>query len=195
VYVLAGVLHILFHFGIHRIAAVRLFTLAAVVVLTCVLVFGESTRASLWSAISPLFTSNVNGLAARYARNGSLAPNIEYILAHPWTPVGVRYSEDLWFVDSGPVEHMLRGSLVLVVAVYFGLFRFLRENLRSLAHCLILLGVYFAFESGFSNLIYLRTLYLTPFIITFLNGVSRDRGSRGLSRERLSFSTQELVAA
>jgi hypothetical protein len=178
VYVIVGVLQVLVHFGVHRNVVVRLVTLALSACTACALVLNQEARGLIWSAIAPLFTSNINGLAARYTSVGTLATNIEYILDNPFRPVGVRYSQDLWFVDSGVVEYMLRGSLFLVAAIYVGLFLFLKKNLRLLAHCVLLYGVYIAFEVGFSNLIYLRTLYLMPFVIVFLNSGPEDKSIR-----------------
>jgi len=169
VYLGIGVIQVLLHFGAHRNLFLRLAGFVGALSLVWLLATSGDARAAVASLISPLLSSPANGFAARYASAGSLAPNFDYILANPLSPIGVRNSDLLWLGDSGPVEYMLRGSVFLLVGVYVGLYLFLKRNLRSAAHCALLYFVYLAFEIGFSTLIYLRTLYLLPFIVVFLN--------------------------
>jgi hypothetical protein len=188
--VIAGVLQVLIYFGIHHRAVLRACSAVLLLGIVGVLAASPESRDALWSATSPLFTSKVNGLAARYTSVGTLAANIDYIVDNPFTPVGLRYSDQLWFVDSGPVEYMLRGSVLLVAAIYTGFYLFLKTSLHSARHCVLLCLVYFAFEVGFGNLVYLRTLYLLPFIVTYANSLASPATSVDSDTEDL-----ELVAA
>ena len=170
-----AILQIVLHFGLHRRSAFRVGT--AVVMLAGAVYASQSptVEAAISAGLKEIVASRTNGLAARYTSQGTLAPNIDYILQNPLTPTGLRYSSDLWYVDSGPIEYVLRGSVILMLAIYVGLFLFLRDNLHSRASAHLLFGVYVAFEVGFSNLIYLRTLYLLPFIVIYCNALELRR--------------------
>ena len=64
-----------------------------------------------------------------------------------------------------------------------------------MSHCVLLYGIYMAFEVGFSNLTYLRTLYLTPFVITFLNAVTRSAEAPGVVACEWTAESAELPMA
>lgn len=115
-----------------------------------------------------------SGIQGRYSSTGVLAPNIEYISEHPFRPIGIGYSESLWYADSGPAELMLRGSLPLLVAVYGGFWLFLRNNCVSRATARVVFASYVAFEFGFGNLLYYRTLCFIPFVVVSLNHVDHQ---------------------
>jgi hypothetical protein len=121
-----------------------------------------------------ILTSPVNGFMGRFTDIGTLYSTVHYIQSHPFSPVGAGYRGDLMFGDSGPVEYYLRGSLLLLAAVYVGLFFFLRKNLVSLGHSRLLFLVILAFETGYSSMIHFRTLFLLPVLIIFLNDLSRE---------------------
>ena len=108
---------------------------------------------------------------------------INYLYDHPWSPIGftvgpsasiddVATSSHFFVGDSGPLEYLLRGSFPLLFFIYFGLYKFLMQNvmLRSYAWGLFLAIV--VFEAGFSVLSYPRTYYLLPFFVIYLNWVS-----------------------
>jgi hypothetical protein len=71
---------------------------------------------------------------------------------------------------------MLRGSIPLLVLIYFGLYRFLRHNLASRTHALTLFLVIIAFETGFTALSYFRTAYLLTFFVIYLRQLGPDFG-------------------
>lgn len=109
-----------------------------------------------------------SGFLGRYSPTGVLAGNIQYILENPFSPVGLRNSRQFWFMDSGIVEYMLRGSVFLVLAIYYSLFRFLRFHLPSRATYWLVFIIVFINELGFPYLKYFRFMYLFPFIIVYL---------------------------
>jgi len=121
-----------------------------------------------------ILTSPVNGFMGRFTEIGTLYSTVHYIQFHPLSPVGVGFRSDLMFGDSGPVEYFLRGSVVLLAAVYVGLFFFLRKNLVSRAHSRLLFLVILAFETGYSSLIHFRALFLLPVLVIYLNDLSRE---------------------
>jgi hypothetical protein len=119
-----------------------------------------------------------NGPLARYGRAGGSMPAVEYLFAYPLSPIGLTTPPSLAggsaaLGDSGPIEYLLRGSVPLLVLMYVGLYRFLRFNLASPSHALLLLVVIVGFETAFSLLVYIRTLYLLPFVIVYLNNIAK----------------------
>ncbi|HZR67190.1 MAG TPA: hypothetical protein VFA85_18770 [Terriglobales bacterium] len=127
-------------------------------------------------------TSDVNGFSGRFSELGTLYTTVKYIKDRPFSPVGIGYRSDLFFGDSGPVEYFLRGSVVLVVCMYGGLFFFLKRNLISKRHLLALFSAIFAFELGFSSLTYLRLICLLPVFVIYLNDLSRREISDAFER-------------
>lgn len=108
------------------------------------------------------------GFLGRYSTTGVLAGNLQYIWENPFSPVGLRNSQLFWFMDSGIVEYMLRGSVFLVLAIYYGLLRFLRFNLPLRTTCWLLFTIVLINELGFPYLKYFRFMYLLPFLIVYL---------------------------
>jgi len=118
-----------------------------------------------WELIT---ASDGSGLRARYAKGGQLDATITFLQNHPFRPVGLGFSDDLFYGDSGPIEYLLRGSIFLLFAMYVGFYLFLRNNLTNNRTANFIFVVYIAFEIGFSNLIYLRTICFLPFLIVYL---------------------------
>ncbi len=131
-----------------------------------------AAAAGLMDQLSAVMKSSENGLLGRYSAEGALAPNLSFIAQNPFSPIGLGFSDQLFFADSGPVDYLMRGSFPLLIAVYAGLFVFLRRNLWSSRHAWILFLVYLGFEIGYSNLRYPRTMLFLPFMVIFLNGVT-----------------------
>lgn len=131
-----------------------------------------TAAAGLLEQLSAVMKSSENGLLGRYSAEGALAPNLSFIAQHPFSPIGLGFSDQLFFADSGPVDYLMRGSFPLLIAVYAGLFVFLRRNLWSSRHAWILFLVYLGFEVGYSNLRYPRTMLFLPFMVIFLNGAA-----------------------
>lgn len=138
----------------------------------------------LWEAIFNLgvmgtFSSSGNGFLGRYDSHSLLSSTIDYIKEHPLHPIGLGYSENLFFTDSGPIIYWLRGSIFLVAAMYIGLLGVIMNNSRRAYLGLLLFCFFMLFELGYPNLIYMRTVYLVPFIIAYLNYLRkhRDEGS------------------
>ncbi len=119
----------------------------------------------------------VRGLFARYAAEGLLASNFAYLSESPLSPIGFTVTETLYLGDSGVVVNLLRGSVPLLVAVYLGLFMFLRFNLRDRRTALWLWCVVVLFEIGFTPLQYFRFVAFVPFMIVYLNSLGPPASS------------------
>lgn len=123
------------------------------------------------------FASQRNGFLARYGGNDSAIQNLRFLADHPFRPIGAGTSTALSMIgDSGPIEHLLRGSVPLAAAVYGGFWMFLRRNVASTLSRRLLFVMFMAFEFGFSNLVFFRTLYLLPFAVCCLNSMEGEPG-------------------
>ncbi len=121
-----------------------------------------------------LLDSDISGPLARYGPGADLRRTIEYLFDHPLSPIGFATPFYIRIVDSGPLEYMIRGSMPLLVLIYFGLYRFLRHNLRSRTHALTLFLIIIGFETGFTALSYVRTAYLLTFFVVYLRQLVPD---------------------
>jgi hypothetical protein len=121
-----------------------------------------------------------NGLLGRYSSSGGLTGNLEFIASHPFRPIGLGFSHDLWYTDSGPVEYILKGSFPLLFAVYSGAFVFFYKNLRNKRRAIFLFLVFLAFELGYPNLQYIRTQFFLPFLMVYMNGLEHWNSQAGL---------------
>ncbi len=133
-------------------------------------------RNSAIQLVTMALSSESNGFLGRFSGTGNLRATIEYFVDRPFAPVGVGYRSDLFFGDSGVIECFLRGSVFLVVAVYMGFYKFLKHNLLSQRDLIMLFVATLAFEMGFSSLTYIRSLYLLPVFIVYLNDLRRSAG-------------------
>jgi hypothetical protein len=115
-----------------------------------------------------VLNSDNGGLLARYGAGGALSGTVDYIWRHPVAPIGFTEPTFLLPGDSGPLQYLLRGSIPLLILMYFGLYRFLRYNSTNLRHALTLFFSFLAFETGFAALPYFRTLFLLPFLVVYL---------------------------
>lgn len=122
--------------------------------------------------VSGFFGNEVSGPVARYGPGGSERGRIEYLVNRPFAPIGVAAPVFAATVDSAPIDYLLRGSVPLLVLLYFGVFRFARHNLTSRTHALTLFFVIVGFEVGFTVLSYFRTFYLLPLVVVYLNNLS-----------------------
>jgi hypothetical protein len=141
--------------------------------------------AGIWLAGQPatadalragVFGDSSHGFIVRYGANGLLASNLDYLVEHPFLPIGVTFSPSLYLGDSGWVVNALRGSVVLVLAVYGGILAFTVANAGSRAVGIWLGCVIAVFELGFTPLQYFRFLALLPLIVVFLNAIQPDAG-------------------
>ena len=123
----------------------------------------------------------VRGLFSRYATDGLLASTMKYLSESPLRPIGVGATDTLYLGDSGLVVNLLRGSVPLLIAVYGGLWLFLRTNLDDRRSAMWLWVCIVLFEVGFTPLQYFRFLGFVPFMVVYLNTVSLPVAPSGAS--------------
>jgi hypothetical protein len=169
----------------------RLFAITALGILTFAFFARQWIENDLGLAepveVAAAFLGNdVSGPLARYGPGGTERGRIEYLRDHPLSPIGFAAPVFAATVDSAPLEYMLRGSVPLLVLVYFGVYRFLRFNLKSRSHARILFLLIVAFETGFTVLTYIRTFYLLPLVVVYLNHIWYEEGREVAANGNLS---------
>lgn len=145
-----------------------LFTSLIIIVL---LVYFSNEITSFSDVLTDKFSSTGNGIIGRYSSTGNLQKNFTYLSENYFRPVGFGYSPDIMYVDSGYVEYLTRGTILLVALIFLGLYNFLKQNLINVNHRKLLFLSIIFFEIGFSVLTYYRTLYILPFFVIYLNHI------------------------
>lgn len=152
--------------------------LSATIIVSIVSIFNLSKVLSfvegLYFQISYTFLSQSNGLIGRYSSDGILADNIRYMADNLFRPVGLGYSDELFFSDSGIVLFTLRGTIVMTLLIYACLFVFLRRNLNYKYQAYLLFVTFLLMDFGTPTLTYFRTLLILPFLIVIINKLSEN---------------------
>jgi hypothetical protein len=125
-----------------------------------------------------ILTSKDNGLAGRYSGTSVLAPTIDYIKNNPFLPVGLTYSDKLYYTDSGVILYILRGSIFLASAIYLGFYSFLNSNLLRKKDTYLVFLFFMIFEIGYPTLIEPRILCFIPFLVIYLNNLSAEKNAK-----------------
>jgi len=121
-----------------------------------------------------ILMSTNNGFIGRVMPGGPVYDSFEYLKEHPFSPIGAGVKEGMVVADMGLSDYLLRGSFILAIFAYAGLFYFLKRSLLARSDFRFLFGIIVVFELGFSTLTYFRMLYLLPFFVVYLNGLRRD---------------------
>jgi len=127
--------------------------------------------------VSPAFTSPGEGFLGRYGSQGNNVSNLKYIAEHPFSPTGLTTAGNLFIGDSGPVEYLIRGSVLLLFLMYVGLFQFLRRNLAGKLDMYVLFLAILVMELGFTSLTYFRLMYLLPVAVIYLNSLPKPEAA------------------
>ncbi|OMD07172.1 hypothetical protein BJP50_31775 [Paenibacillus odorifer] len=153
----------------------RIFFMSAIVISIIIAIkFNDIT---IFQKVNDKLFSTNNGLLVRYSATGTLKENIKYITRHPFNGIGFGYSNTYQYVDSGIVEYSLRGSVFTLLAILLGFYHFLRRNLTKSISIFIFI-LFLSFETGFSNLIYFRSLFILPFLVAYLNKLTNENTSK-----------------
>ena len=116
-----------------------------------------------------IYGSEGNGLTGRYSENSVLQPTIDYIIENPFSPIGLSYSDKLYYTDSGFILYTLRGSFLMPIVIYIGTFFFFLRNIANRKTAYFLFFSILIFEIGYPILINIRMLYFLPIIVILVN--------------------------
>lgn len=132
---------------------------------------GVDVPAMLQSVSAVVVGDRISGLFARYAAEGLLSGNLAFMSRSPLTPIGFSATESLYLGDSGLVLNTLRGSVLLLAAVYGAFWLFLRTNLDRARIAAWLWACVVLFELGFTPMQYFRFVAFVPLFVVLLNVV------------------------
>lgn len=170
-----SVIAFLYLFATFRKRKASLFIFAGVIILL-ILYVGVFDRSILDVFVEydvlKILTSNDNGLSGRYSGNSVLAPTINYIIHNPLVPLGLAFSDKLYYTDSGIILYVLRGSIILASAIYLGFYTFLKNNLLNKKEIKFIFLFFIIFEIGYPILIDFRVICFIPFVIVYFNYLS-----------------------
>jgi hypothetical protein len=131
---------------------------------------------------SSILLSQQNGFLGRLSPTGTMYPVLQYIRAHPFSPLGFSRDSTIMTADVGLIAYFVRGSIFLVLWAYGGLFLFLRRSLLEKQDLWFVFGLILAFETGFSIIGYFRMLFLLPFFVVYLNELRRHAGAESIMK-------------
>ncbi|HFK1433337.1 TPA: hypothetical protein ACGXNJ_003413 [Bacillus cereus] len=129
----------------------------------------------LWHKIDRTVNSHSNGITGRFSGDGILSSNFEFMKDNFFRPVGITYSDDLFFSDTGIFLYILRGTIVLAILIYVGFYMFLKRNLKYKYQAYLLFISFLLMDIGSPSLTYFRTLFILPFLIVIINSLSEDQ--------------------
>lgn len=124
--------------------------------------------------ISLILSSDKNGLQGRYSSASPLQPTIDYIVNHLYLPLGLTYSDKLYYSDSGFILYFLRGSVFLLFGIYFGFITLIKNNLLNKKEAYFFIFIIFLFEIGYPILINIRFLFFIPFYVVYMNYLEKS---------------------
>lgn len=124
--------------------------------------------------INSVLSGKDNGFSSRYSETSGLMKTIDYVFDHPFLGLGLTFDSKLTYTDSGFVLYALRGTFLLVIAIYIGFYLFLKRNLNTTFYAHFVFFSFMLFEIGYPSLLVLRILYFLPFMIVYLNNLSTE---------------------
>ncbi|WP_314065812.1 hypothetical protein [uncultured Vagococcus sp.] len=111
-----------------------------------------------------------NGVGIRYGKNGTITVQIARILEKPYKGLGYISIWGTYYIDCGITHFAQRVTVLGMILIYSNFFVFIKRHLGKLFGASLFL-LFMSFEVGFSNLLYFRTLFMLPFIISFFKSI------------------------
>lgn len=120
------------------------------------------------NTISNILSSDQNGLLGRFGSSGNLNDTLSYAFNQP-IPFGLCDVEGLWLTDGGYYINFLRGGIVMLVLYYFGLYRFLKNNISEKKTRIFLYSCLLLFEVGYQFTMCMRFFMIMLFMVMYYN--------------------------
>ena len=124
--------------------------------------------------IIQILGSDKNGILGRFGSTG----NLNYTLLYAITqiiPFGFCDLNELWLTDGGYYVHFIRGGFFLVFLFYFGLYRYMKINIRDIKRCNFLFLSLLLFEVGYQFTISLRFFMIMLFAVIYFNYLYNEK--------------------
>ena len=120
--------------------------------------------------IQAILSSDANGLLGRFGSSGNLNETLKWAITHI-IPLGICDVENFWLTDGGYFTHFLRGGILLVGLMYYGLIRFIKINVHDKNRATMLTVSIFAFEVGYQFIVCMRFFMIMLFAIIYFQSL------------------------
>lgn len=117
------------------------------------------------------FYSTANGILGRYSTTGTLNVNLTYLENNFF--IGFNIIENLTYTDSGYIVYYTMGGPILLIAMFFSLYKFAKNNF-SINYLLFLLPTMF-FEIALPVMIYYKFIYAALFFAIAFKSIEYHR--------------------
>ncbi|QQQ28047.1 oligosaccharide repeat unit polymerase [Chryseobacterium indoltheticum] len=115
--------------------------------------------------------SESNGFRGRYTDYGTLNTNLEYIDNYFF--IGFNIIDGLTYSDSGYIVYYTMGGILLIITMYFCLYKFLKHNIPN--NYLYILIPILIFEIALPVIIYYKFIYASIFFIITMKAIENYR--------------------
>ena len=116
--------------------------------------------------IFSILNSSQNGILGRYGSDGNLKYTLIYAIKS-FIPIGICDINGLWLTDGGFFIYFIRGGLIGMFLMYYGLYVFLTNNVLERKRKIMLFTSLLLFEVGYQFIITLRFFLLMLFAIAY----------------------------
>ncbi len=120
------------------------------------------------------FSGSGSGFSARFGAENRQYETYKFMFEDFNFPIGLIYNENLVLGDNFVAEYVIRVSLFGYIAVLMMLYNFLRINVRSRLHRILIFTTVVLSDLGYPLLVTFRFVFLLPYVVLLLNGTVRQ---------------------
>ena len=132
--------------------------------------------------IQSILSSDVNGINGRFGQEGNLWVTLDFT-ARSIIPFGFCDVDGLWLTDGGYFIQFIRGGILLVILYYYGLYKYLKNNIMNKEQLTFLFISLLLFEVGYQFTMSLRFFMIALFLAGFCRYHDMKNASLGMLKE------------
>ena len=138
---------------------------------------------ALYGRLYSNFTNGGNSFVSRYSSNSVFNTNFKIITSSIGIGYNIVDNLDIGYSDSGYVVYLTMGSIPFAFAIYYMLYKFLKNNINIYKTAIML--VVFSFEVALPATFNYRFSYMMIFIICYMGALSSNASinNAGLMQE------------
>ena len=160
----------LFVYGSRR---ARVVTWSLTMIATIGLLYGvTSIKVPFADIVIDTLTSSGGGFLGRYFGDGRLQPTYNYLLEHPFRPIGITYNDQVSLGDNFIAEYIIRGSVPLYLGVLLASALFFKKNIQSRRVAIGFFLFFLISDMGYPLLTYYRASAIIVLFILVWNHCS-----------------------
>lgn len=118
--------------------------------------------------------SGENGILGRYGSTGNLTDTLQFALT-TIIPIGINDVDGLWLTDGGYYVHFIRGGIFMVGLFYFGLYRFIKMNIKDSGRRTFLFVCFLLFEIGYQFTMSMRFFMIMLFLVSYYGYLHKEK--------------------